>query len=256
MHKSNEESFVVQKPWSRAVIMLILLASCFLAIGAWYYYEYHYVPAKEIPLLLADSGPIKMKPERAGGALVPYMDKAVYDTFKPGGDNARAVSMMPEPEQPIEITHGASKDAIEDIMDKILSENEIVPEKVAVTLQPPETAEVVPKENPKALQVIPVEPKDQPKTNKGSKPQKTKAFYRMQLASLRTHDAATKEYDRLRRMHAKVLGESSAIIQKINMDGHGVFYRLLVGKFKSFGAAKSSCKKLVSAQQSCIVVKY
>jgi hypothetical protein len=243
--------FLVKTPWSRAKIFacIFFVASC--ALGSWYYWEYHYLANKEIPLLTAEDGPTKIKPEKADGAIVPHMDKMVYESLKPGNDISRLVAIMPEPEQPINIAATNHKDPIEDIIGEILSPTK--EEKVITTPESFEIIEKAPQASVKALTIIPVEKHSlQPKSTQQAKPL---SAYKMQLVSVRTEAIALKEWERLKKMHNKSLGGLQYSLQKISTPGHGVFYRLLAGKFTTFGQAKAACKKLISAQQSCIVVK-
>lgn len=252
--EENEREFIAKKPWSRKIIIPCLLAIACIVAAAWYFYEYHYLPTREIPLLAAEEGPTKIKPEKVDGALVPHMDKMVYDTLKPGHDTARLVSMMPEPEQPIEVTPTNTKDAIEDIIGKVLSENEPQPQlelepEVVTPESPRQTYEKATEESVKTLKIIPVENQG---TKSQQKVQKIQSSYKMQLVSVRTREIAEKEWERLKKLHHKLLGSLSFSVQKIDVKNRGVFYRLLAGKFPSSSSAKAVCKKL---QQPCIVVK-
>lgn len=252
--EDNDQEFIVKKPWSRKVIIACgALASCALA-AAWYFYEYHYLPTKEIPLLTPEEGSTKIKPEKVDGALVPHMDKVVYDTLKPGHDTTRLVSMMPEPEQPIEVTPTSPKDVIEDIIGKVLSENEPQTANDAEVVMPEslDSPEKAPQEQARSLKIIPVE-------NQGIKTQqkikKAQPCYKIQLVSVRTREIAEKEWERLKKLHYKALGALPFSVQKIDVKDRGVFYRLLAGKFLNSSSAKAACKKLAAAQQTCIVVK-
>lgn len=252
--EDNDQEFVIKKPWSRkAVIACAAVAFC-APVAAWYFYEYHYLPTKEIPLLTAEEGPTKIKPEKIDGALIPHMDKVVYDTLKPGHDATRHVSIMPEPEQPIEVSSAGSKDAIEDIIGKVLFENEpqAIPDSETVIPESIESQEKASPEPVKTLKIIPVEDQG---VKVQQKIQKTQPCYKVQLVSVRTREIAEKEWERLKKLHHKVLNSLPFFVQKIDVKDRGVFYRLLAGRFPNSSSAKALCKKLAAAQQTCIVVK-
>ena len=57
-----------------------------------------------MPLVKADNGPVKMRPEQPGGMAVPHQDKLIYDRLKAetGSTEAAAVErLLPPPENPL-----------------------------------------------------------------------------------------------------------------------------------------------------------
>jgi hypothetical protein len=246
--------FVTPVPWSRAKISLMLGLVFIISVFSWYYYEYHYLPSLPIPLLKAEDGPTRIKPEGTDGILIPNTDKAVYEHFTPGSkDTTKSVPIMPEPEQPIKILQQedqANADAIEDIIGKILSPEVKVQNNIDIVQESPasDSARV----STKTLNIVSVDKQDTNSRNMAAS-LKSKFPYKIQLVSVRSMVDAEAEWVRLKRVHHKALGHLPHFVQKITLGNKGIFYRLLVGQFSSFGQAKAICKKLGSSQ-GCLVI--
>lgn len=57
-------------------------------------------PDAEIPLVRADGGPIKVRPESPGGMDIPDRDKLVYDRIDGNGERPEVERLLPPPETP------------------------------------------------------------------------------------------------------------------------------------------------------------
>lgn len=56
----------------------------------------------DVPVVRADSGPVKVRPEQPGGMEVPNRDKLVYERLEGGeGTSARVERLLPQPEEPL-----------------------------------------------------------------------------------------------------------------------------------------------------------
>jgi hypothetical protein len=88
-----------------AVIFLLLVAAS--AAGAWYQYGNRLKvmlglsARSEIPLVKADPGPIKVRPESPGGMEVPDRDKLVYQRIQGEGGEEKVERLLPPPETPL-----------------------------------------------------------------------------------------------------------------------------------------------------------
>ena len=242
-----DPNFVVETPWSRTKIMVAIGLIFCVTIFSWYYYEYKYLPFQPIPLLKADEGPTRIKPEGTDGILIPNTDKMVYDNFTPFRTEAlKSVSIMPEPEQPMQIAKKEEQDVIEDIIGKILSAEE-TPQPASV-----ETQVASQTSSAKTLNIVSIQKQDSSNTQHVASSKNGKNCYRIQLVSVRTAENAEVEWERLKKMHYKTLGRLPHFVQKMTLE-NGIFYRLLAGEFTSFGQAKIICKKLIRLQQNCLV---
>lgn len=78
--------------------------------------------------------------------------------------------------------------------------------------------------------------------------------YYVQIASLRTQEAAEDEWQRFqRRFQAELALGYFADIKKVNIEGRGQFYRLRVGGFTSKLHAAGLCDQLKGKDQACFV---
>ena len=80
---------------------------------------------------------------------------------------------------------------------------------------------------------------------------KTKIFY-VQTASLSKKDLVATEWSRIQKKYNLNVKNLIFITEKTKLKNNQIFYRLLVGKFKSNADAKSFCKKL-NFNKSCII---
>ena len=78
----------------------------------------------------------------------------------------------------------------------------------------------------------------------------------IQLGSLRSRDAALREWDRLKSPHSDLLGPLRPQIQKVDLGaGRGVFYRLRTGPIAGRAAAERLCADLGARKVQCLPVE-
>ena len=107
---------VVPEPPKRRLGLkaFVYLVVAGVAAGAWSYYGDQLIQLWRggqggIPLIKADPGPVKVRPENPGGLRVPDRDKLVYDRMQgksagpgeAGGTSGGAERLLPPPEQPL-----------------------------------------------------------------------------------------------------------------------------------------------------------
>ena len=185
-------------------------------------------------LIKAEPGPLKVKPESPGGRAIPDRDKRIYDRIQaaPGGEPVER--LLPSPEAPLP------------------------PERFRAATAPPPPATAVPypvEPPPKAD----AEPPPAEKVAKPAAPPKAEPGarkYRLQLAALRSRDAADKAWKRLRSRHRELLsGRKAAIVKKDLGPPKGVYYRLLLGPATDRETARLLCAKLAKRDVGCLVVQ-
>ena len=83
-----------------AVAAIVVLAGS--GAAGWYLWGDSLLmdPDAEIPLVRADGGPIKVRPESPGGMDIPDRDKLVYDRIDGNGERAEIERLLPPPETP------------------------------------------------------------------------------------------------------------------------------------------------------------
>jgi hypothetical protein len=74
---------------------------------------------------------------------------------------------------------------------------------------------------------------------------------RVQLASLRTPEAAREEWARLKREHPDLLGKLTAVAVRSDLGAKGIYYRIEAGPFADRAAAVRLCKALKERDLGC-----
>ena len=85
-------------------IVLGLLVLGGVGAGGWYFMNQQGdQDVASVPVVRADSKPVKVRPEKPGGMTVPNQDKLVYDRLgDPAGDSSQVERLLPPPEEPQE----------------------------------------------------------------------------------------------------------------------------------------------------------
>ncbi|MFQ5619277.1 MAG: SPOR domain-containing protein [Rhodospirillales bacterium] len=78
--------------------------------------------------------------------------------------------------------------------------------------------------------------------------------FRIQLGALDSATAAEAEWRRLRRRHRDLLEALRPRVQRADLGGKGVFYRLQAGPLASAGRARGLCKTLARRNVPCLVI--
>lgn len=86
--------------WIFAGVLVVAGAA---GAGGWYFLNdwLGAEPGGEVPLIRADSNPVKVRPEEPGGMDVPDRDKLVYDRIDGGEDRSSVERLLPPPENPL-----------------------------------------------------------------------------------------------------------------------------------------------------------
>jgi hypothetical protein len=217
------------------MIFLTVLAMAVFAGGLWFAYiqgtRHPTVPASgdAVPLIRADDRPTKVKPDQPGGMAIPDQNVSLYSD-KPGG--APVEKLLPPPEQPLPRPTAPTKDTAS-----------LETPNVPATAELPKAA---PKTTPKPTATAPA--KAAPTSVPGGKVQ-------IQLASLRTPEAARDDWARLKRENADLLGKLTAVAVRTDLGDKGVYYRILAGTFGDAAAAEKLCGELKRRNLGCVIAR-
>lgn len=190
----------------------------------------------DIPLIRADERPTKVKPENPGGMEVPDRDKLIYTQKR-----ATVEHLLPPPEKP---------------MPRPTAPSAVAP---SGSPQPPLMTAAGGASNP-GPQPHSQQPTGKLPANAGSaaptaaKPaaaQQTGGA-RIQLASVRSEEAARQEWDRIRRANPDLLGSASANFVRADLGDKGVFYRLQTAPIAD---AERVCGELKRRNIGCIIAR-
>ena len=192
--------------------------------------------AADVPLIRADERPTKVKPEKPGGMEVPDRDKLIYTQKR-----AAVEHLLPPPEKPMPRPTAASAAA------------------PSASPQPPPApagagaANLAPPAQPQQLAGKPLA-KTGSAAAEAAKPlaaQKTGGT-RIQLASVRSEEAARQEWDRIRRRNPDLLGSVSATPVRTDLGEKGVYYRLQTAPIAD---AERICGELKRRNVGCIIAR-
>jgi len=223
-----------------ALVALVVIGV--FAGGIWFAYQQGIrhgsggTGAADVPLIRADERPTKVKPENPGGMEVPDRDKLIYTQKR-----ATVEHLLPPAEKP---------------MPRPTAPSAAVP---SYSSQPPLVTAAAGAANP-APQVQPQQPAGKPPAKAGSaaaaaaKPTAAQPTggARIQLASVRSEEAARQEWDRIRRANPDLLGSVSATFVRADLGEKGVFYGLQTAPIAD---ADRICGELKRRNIGCIIAR-
>lgn len=206
-----------------------------------------------LPVITAQKGDIKIKPEEPGGMNVPYKDSTIFEAIKSDDEDSKIENLLEDEEVPMKKEEVFAKKEPEKKPDIVIvssskdqpAPKEIVEEKKVepkVAPAPVEKAEVKPE--PKVVA------KEEPKTE--TKPVETGSSF-VQLASVKSESEAQTKWAQLQKKYS-VLSGQSLNVQKAELGAKGTFYRVRVGPM-SYASATQTCSKIKAAKGDCLVLK-
>jgi hypothetical protein len=190
----------------------------------------------DVPLIRADERPTKVRPEKPGGMEVPDRDKLIYTQKR-----AAVEHLLPPPEKPMPRPTAPSATAPSAAPQPVVVPAGAGAANPAPQAQPQQPAGKLPA-------------KAEPTVTAAAKPataQKTGGT-RIQLASVRSEEAAHQEWDRIRRANPDLLGSISATPIRADLGDRGVFYRLETAPLAD---ADRICGELKRRNIGCILAR-
>lgn len=220
----------------------------------------------DVPVVRADGTPIKERPEDPGGMDVPDQDKLVYDRLDGDSPRPQVERLLPPPETPMEppvVDELAATDAPPAppslVPEPISPQGADTDEAAIAAAEPadgdqPDAPENLP--TPEAATPAPPPP---PAPEAPPQPAVTAATdaaggYRVQLASVRSMEAAQQEWTRLTGRHGDLLGDLDLDVERADLGERGVFYRVRGGPLAGEEAAESLCETMKARDVGCLVV--
>ncbi len=233
--------------------------------------------SQPVPLIKAEAGPIKTRPERPGGLLVPNRDKLIYERLERKPPKSTTETLLPRPEVPLPpsqkpdqplapqprlawkdsgasdlplVVHAKRRSAppaVPELPSPKINE----PKKTELPLSKPASPEpVIAAITPPPARLPPNKPA--PATSKVTLPPNG---FLIQIAAVRSEDAARKEWRRLKAKHAGVLGGLKLVLVRADLGAKGIYYRLRAGSFVDREAAKSTCDSLAKLKIGCLIIR-
>ena len=189
-----------------------------------------------VPTIEADSRPLRVKPENAGGMQVAGAEEAVL-----GGQSAGTERMAPAPEAPAPQALRAQ-----------------MQQSTAAVPAPAPVAALAPAAGPTAASPLPdtpARPMPAPRAASPARPTPVSAPVSgtlVQLAAVDSEDAAKAEWARLAKRMPDLLGERRPVMQRADRDGHAV-WRIRTGGFADIADATGFCTKVRAKGGNCVL---
>jgi hypothetical protein len=192
--------------------------------------------AADVPLIRADERPTKVKPEKPGGMEVPDRDKLIYTQKR-----AMVEHLLPPPEKPMPRPGAPSAAAPSNS-----PQSPPIPSVTAAANPAPQAQSQQPAgKAPAKVEAAPTA------AVRPATPQKAGGT-RIQLASVRSEEAARQEWDRVRRANPDLLGSVSATPVRADLGDKGVYYRLQTAPIAD---AERVCGELKQRHIGCIIAR-
>ena len=214
-----------------ALISCGLGGALIVAVGGWSMLHHR---SASVPVVQADSAPIRVKPANPGGMQI----AGANDDILSGGGNGAADKLAPGPETPD-------------------------PQALRAPPPPPAApAPVVaasasaPAATAKSIDAKPVPTPDKRVAAVASDraPPTGKDTF-VQLAAVRSEDAARSEWDRLNKRMPDLLGQHRPAFSKTDRDGQ-TLWRVRTGGFADLSQAKDFCVRVRAKGSSCSVADF
>lgn len=190
---------------------------------------------EQVPTISPTPTPVKVKPENAGGMVIPDQDKVIYERISQDPVPVKVEKLFPD-EEPI-------LPVVEEIIEEPVAEvEEEIPVIVETVIDAP-----VPEQKP-------VETK-KAEAKEASKPATPKEVWHAQLFSSTDKAKVEKTWKTISAKHKGLLSDMPMNIVRAEIAGKGTFYRLQVGDFSTKDRASNLCAKLKKQKQDCIPAK-
>ncbi len=225
------------------------------------------------PLIVAEPEPYKVRPEDPGGMQVENQDKLVYERLGSTAPEAGVENILPPPERPRapqpaspeaqtpEVNAADSgPDESQSASPPAVAETEPVPapesESQPVPAQPAaEPTAPVQVETAPASQPAPVQTQEPSAQSLESMVAALSGDYLIQIAALRSEEAALGEWTRVQTRLPELLGAFEPLVVRADLGERGIFYRLRAGPLENRTAADTLCQALAAEDVGCLVVR-
>ena len=237
------------------------------------------------PVIQAQEGPTKIRPDSPGGMNVPDRDKEIFSRLETEKQPDRVERLLPPPDKPMERPDpppaapataemepaaGKMPEKMPEIMAEKIPGSMPAQNSVASAMPEREKAPAMAPSESLKLPPPPEAPPAPPKTAAPAPaPEKKVAAktetaattgavdgWKVQLSSVRSESAAKGGWTVLQKKYSDLLGDLSSSVQRVTLaGGKGTYYRLQAGPLSSKTAANTLCGKLKERKQGCIVVR-
>ncbi len=220
-------------------------------------------PPGEVPLVRAEPGPTKKRPDEPGGMTIPNQDKLVYQAITEGADGKgekKVERLLPPPEEPLPPPEPPAPPAA---AASPVPPPPAGPQKAAPApaAQPAQTTPKTTTKTPAKTTAKKTSPPPAPAKTASSVASKATAkapagAYLVQIAAFRSRAKADAAWTRLAKAHRDLLGKLKPLVRKVDLGAEkGVYYRLRAGPLRNAAEARALCAKLKARKLDCLVVR-
>ena len=226
--------FVGRTVRSRRLMATLVAVAVVCGVGVMLVYAYNkgrqHGAARETPIVRAQKGPIKIRPEEPGGMTVPDRDKEVFTRLETGNKPASVERLLPPPDNPVE--------------------HPFAPPEAEQSAKVPDRDPEFRRMRIRSGQEIVLRKKPPPPRAIG-----TAGAFAVQLASLTSEAAVRGRWGELKERHPDLLRGLSLSIDRRVLE-KGVHYRMSAGPLPDRTAAKRLCDQLSRRKIGCLIVRH
>jgi cell division septation protein DedD len=228
--------------------LLVVVVMALSAGGLWVAYSNSRTRASgDVPVIQADQGTTKTRPQQPGGMAIPDQDKLVYNQ---GKGPPQVEKLLPPPETPLP-RPAPTGEAVPATPDAVPTSPAVPPPPAPLPTQPPAApATTPPTTNAPVVAAVPPPPAAAPPV-----PAAAVTGYRLQLGALRSEEAARQEWQKLKKAHGDLLGTLSAAWPRADLGARGIYYRIQAGPIGNAATAEQLCGELKRRNVGCILVR-
>jgi sporulation related protein len=236
-----------------AAIFAVVVVMAVFAGGLWFAYTTgvrHSTGGGTVPLIRADGGPTKVKPQNPGGMKIPDRNLSIYNERRPTVER-----LLPGPEQPMpRPAPPPPKPAVAAAAAPPVAPAVATPPAQAAAPPPPPAA--APRETPAgpAAASSPQAKPASPRPAVAAAPVAAGGVA-LQLGALRSEAAAHQEWERIKRAHGDLLGKLSAKTVRADLGDKGVFWRIETAPIADRAAAVRLCTQLKQRNIGCLLAR-
>lgn len=188
--------------------------------------------------IVAETTPVREKPEDAGGMDVPHQDKQVFDQ---GAGASEQVALADQPEEPLQ-----------SLPEETLADDEAPAEgQVTGAAETEPAAEQTPVSTEQTSE--PAKPAPEAQQTSEEAVAAPEGTYKVQLGAYGSEEGAARAWRGIRGKYPSILEGLSPYYEAVR-SGDRTLYRLRVGPMGNRAAADEVCLGLRAQQQACIVV--
>jgi len=241
--------------WAAAVVGVVVLGGL-----SWLLYQTLRGGAEnagDIPYITADASPEKVRPQQEGGAQVPNQDIGVYNELNGTKQAAKPEVLLPQPESPMTPPVAATPSPGADNLSA--SDTAAIPNVPApgLDIEPAAggstQAVQAPAQGQSTDQAAAASSTAAPAPTTPLQTASTTGAFRVQLAAVKTQDAAQAAWKKLTKAFPDVLAGMKLNVVKVDR-ADGALYRVQGGSFADRAAAEAACGRLKAQNQACLVV--